>query len=118
MNELIEYILVNNSDNFRDFHVLIIVTIGFMVMDIFTGILKSLYNKEYASSISKKGLIKKIGWLSIIIAFSLLSFIIDVKEMMIFASISSMLVELTSIIENFSAIGIDLKVITRFFKKE
>ena len=51
---------------------LFIILIIFIVIDYITGILKAIYNKELNSRIGAKGIIKKVGYIFIVIISSLL----------------------------------------------
>lgn len=104
---------------------LIIVTFAFMVIDFVSGIIKALYNKEFSSTIMRKGLIAK-GGSSLIIA---VGFLLDYAQTLADFGFNIPLAEATcvyvivmevgSIIENIGAIDSNLippKIRELFYK--
>ena len=96
--------LIGGLDN------LIITLLIFMLLDYSTGILKAIYKKELNSKISLKGIIKKIGYIFVVITASLFDYIINKDEMPIrnltlYFFIAN---EAISILENWAILGLPL----------
>lgn len=91
-----------------------------IIIDYITGICKGIYKKKLSSKISIKGIIKKFGYICIIILASLIDSLIDddnmaLRSLMIYFFIAN---EGISILENWSSIGLPLpKKIFDFFEK-
>lgn len=91
-----------------------------IAIDYITGICKGIYKKELSSKISIKGIIKKFGYICIIILASLIDSLINdenmaLRSLMIYFFIAN---EGISILENWSSIGLPLpKKIFDFFEK-
>lgn len=96
--------LIGGLDN------LIITLLIFMLLDYSTGILKAIYKKELNSKISLKGIIKKIGYIFVVITATLFDYIINKDEMPIrnltlYFFIAN---EAISILENWAILGLPL----------
>ena len=96
--------LIGGLDN------LIITLLIFMLLDYSTGILKAIYKKELNSKIILKGIIKKIGYIFVIITATLFDYIINKDEMPIrnltlYFFIAN---EAISILENWAILGLPL----------
>ena len=94
--------LIGGLDN------LIITLLIFMLLDYSTGILKAIYKKELNSKISLKGIIKKIGYIFVVITATLFDYIINKDEMPIrnltlYFFIAN---EAISILENWAILGL------------
>lgn len=91
-----------------------------IIIDYITGICKSIYKKELSSKISLKGIIKKFGYICIIILASLIDSLINdenmaLRSLMIYFFIAN---EGISILENWSLMDLPLpKKIFDFFEK-
>ena len=82
----------------------------FMIIDYITGICKAIYIKELNSNIAIKGIIKKIGYILIIILVSLLDKIIlkssgAIRTIVLYFFISN---EAISILENWALMNLPL----------
>lgn len=81
----------------------------FIIIDYITGILKAIYNHKLNSEIGVKGIIKKIGYLLIIIVSELIDTLhgsnFNIRDILLYMFISN---ELISILENIDAIGIKI----------
>ena len=81
----------------------------FIIIDYITGVLKAIYNHKLNSEIGIKGIIKKIGYLLIIIVAELIDTLhgsnFNIRDILLYMFISN---ELISILENIDAIGIKI----------
>lgn len=88
---------------------LFIILIIFIVIDYITGILKAIYNKELNSRIGAKGIIKKVGYIFIVIISSLLDNLLGsqekIRSLIIYMFIAN---EGISILENWAKMGIKI----------
>lgn len=80
-----------------------------IIIDYITGICKSIYQKKLSSKISSKGIVKKIGYLIIIVVAQLIDNLyinsISVRDTLLYMFITS---EIISILENTNDLGIKL----------
>lgn len=89
-------------------------------IDYITGICKGIYKRKLSSKISIKGIIKKFGYICIIMLASLIDYLINdenlaLRTLMIYFFIAN---EGISILENWSSMGLPLpKKIFTFFEK-
>ena len=87
----------------------------FIIIDYISGICKAIYNKKLNSEIGAKGIIKKIGYLLIIIVSELVGHLytnsLNIRNILLYMFISN---EIISILENTSEIGI---IIPDYIKK-
>lgn len=106
INEL-TYLFGKMDTLFKTFLILIIV-------DYISGICKAIYNKKLNSDIGAKGIIKKIGYLLIIVVAELIGNIynnsLDIRNILLYMFITN---EVISILENMANVGI---VIPDFIK--
>src|SRR5574344_963309 len=81
----------------------------FIVLDYITGILKAIYQKKLNSDISSKGIIKKFGYIFIVILAATLDTLINdnyhIRQMIVYMFIAN---EGISIIENWASMGIKI----------
>ncbi len=88
---------------------LLITLLIFMIIDYITGICKAIYKKELDSRIGLKGIIKKIGYILIIILSTIIDKIIldndAVRTLVIYFFISN---EAISILENWALMNLPL----------
>ena len=89
---------------------LLLMLLIIMAIDYITGVLKGIYKKEIDSSFGIKGIIKKIGYLLIVILATLFDYLINdnsmaIRTLVIYFFISN---EAISILENWGAIGLPL----------
>lgn len=94
------------------------VALGFIIFDLITGLLAAAVERNLNSSINYIGMIRKVG------EFIALAFLVfcdayfGVNGLLIKLGIGMIVAyEGMSIIENFSRIGIDVKILTKFFDK-
>lgn len=91
-----------------------------IAIDYITGLCKAIYKKELSSKISLKGIIKKFGYICIIVLATVVDLLINdenmaLRSLMIYFFIAN---EGISILENWSLIGLPLpKKIFDFFEK-
>lgn len=81
-----------------------------LVLDYITGVLKAIYNKNLSSKESLKGIIKKVGYLLIVILATVGSRLIGdgamtIRTLVIYFFISN---EAISILENWALLGLPL----------
>lgn len=95
----ISYLFGRMDTLFKTFLILIII-------DYISGICKAIYNKKLNSEIGAKGIIKKIGYLLIIIVAELIGNLynnIDIRNILLYMFIAN---EVVSILENISKVGV------------
>lgn len=106
--------LIGGFDN------LIVTLLIFMFLDYLTGVLKAIYKKKLSSKVGFKGIIKKLGYIFIIIIATLFDYIVSNGEMSIrnltlYFFIAN---EAISILENWSLLGLPLpKKLTEVFEQ-
>ncbi len=81
-----------------------------ILLDYITGILKAIYKKNLNSSLGRKGIIKKFGYLFIVILATLFDRLINdqtmaIRTLVIYFFFSN---EAISILENWGALGLPL----------
>ena len=86
----------------------------FITIDYITGILKSIYTKTLSSKIGAKGIIKKVGYILIVIISYMLDILLDnsynIRNIIIYMFIAN---EGISILENWSQMGIKIPKILK-----
>ena len=105
---------------FGGFDSLILSLIIAMVIDYITGVCKGIYHKKLNSTIGLKGILKKIGYLLIVILATLFDNIIHDESMAIRALVIYFFIsnEAISILENWGSLGLPLpKKIFDVFEK-
>lgn len=80
----------------------------FIIVDIVTGYLKALKFKKYNSSVSRDGIIKKVGWTVALLLGWSIDFLVAVNIFLVGFSIGCIATEGISIYENLGQIGINL----------
>lgn len=104
--------------NFSNYFWQIFTPILFSFMDIITGYIQALINKNVDSSIMREGLLHKI----LIILIILMSCVIDVTFNLPivtkFISIYIIIMEITSILENLNKAGLNIGKITDILKRK
>lgn len=92
-----------------------LVVIIFIILDIITGLVKAFYNNSYSSSEMRKGGLRKIGiFLSVVLCYIVevclpyLNITINIPITIIAAAYLAFM-EITSIIENLSALNPNIK---------
>ena len=79
----------------------------FIVLDYLSGIMRAIYNKKLSSKIGAKGIIKKIGYIVLIVVVEILDILLKdngyLRNIIIYMFIAN---EGISILENWSAMGI------------
>lgn len=79
----------------------------FIVLDYLSGIMRAIYTKKLSSKIGAKGIIKKIGYIVLIVVVEILDILLKdngyLRNIIIYMFIAN---EGISILENWSAIGI------------
>lgn len=102
------------------FDSLIISLLTVMIIDYITGICKGIYNKKLNSSIGIKGILKKFGYIVIVILATLFDNIINDKSMAIRTLVVYFFIsnESISILENWASLGLPLpKKLFEVFEK-
>ena len=97
-----------------DVNTAIVLCATFIIADIVTGYLKAWKNKNINSSISRDGFIKKLGWFVGIALGYIINIVTGADVVILLVTGVCMLTEFISVIENFSAIGIDLKGLKKY----
>lgn len=86
----------------------------FIVIDYITGILRAIYTKKLSSKIGAKGIIKKVGYIFIVIIASLLDKLLNntgnIRNIIIYMFIAN---EGISILENWTSMGIKIPKIIK-----
>ena len=79
----------------------------FIVLDYLSGIMRAIYTKKLSSKIGAKGIIKKIGYIVLIVVVEILDILLKdngyLRNIVIYMFIAN---EGISILENWSAMGI------------
>lgn len=81
----------------------------FVIIDYVTGILRAIYTKKLSSNIGAKGIIKKVGYIFIVILAALLDKLLNstgnIRNIVIYMFIAN---EGISILENWTSMGIKI----------
>lgn len=88
----------------------------FMIGDIITGYIKAVINKNIDSTKMRDGILKKCCELLCILLGYIMNFAFGTNVILFAISIYILLMEITSLLENLKAMGIDLGNITKYFK--
>jgi len=82
-----------------------------IVIDYLTGVLNAIYNHKLNSDIGSKGIIRKIGYLSVIVVSQVIDNLynsnLNIRDILLYMFISN---ELLSILENIDSIGIKIPI--------
>lgn len=86
----------------------------FIIIDYITGILRAIYTKKLSSKIGAKGIIKKVGYIFIVILAALLDKLLNstgnIRNIVIYMFITN---EGISILENWTSMGIKIPKILK-----
>ncbi len=86
----------------------------FIVLDYLSGIMRAIYTKKLSSKIGAKGIIKKIGYIVLIVVVEILDILLKdngyLRNIIIYMFIAN---EGISILENWSAMGIKVPYIIK-----
>ena len=86
----------------------------FIIIDYITGLLRAIYTKELSSKIGAKGIIKKVGYIFIVILAALLDKLLNstgnIRNIVIYMFIAN---EGISILENWTSMGIKIPKILK-----
>ena len=86
----------------------------FIIIDYITGILRAIYTKKLSSKIGAKGIIKKVGYIFIVILAALLDKLLNstgnIRNIVIYMFIAN---EGISILENWTNMGIKIPKILK-----
>ena len=86
----------------------------FIIIDHITGLLRAIYTKELSSKIGAKGIIKKVGYIFIVILAALLDKLLNstgnIRNIVIYMFIAN---EGISILENWTSMGIKIPKILK-----
>ena len=86
----------------------------FVIIDYATGILRAIYTKKLSSKIGAKGIIKKVGYIFIVILAALLDKLLNstgnIRNIVIYMFIAN---EGISILENWTSMGIKIPKILK-----
>ena len=96
---------------FGKMDILFKVFLVFILIDYATGVCKAIYQKKLNSNIGAKGIVKKIGYLLIIVVAQLIDTLygnnLNIRNILLYMFITN---ELISILENTSTIGISIPI--------
>lgn len=108
-----------NDINFTSEYWILLLPCIFMASDIVTGYMKAVDEKNFESSMMRKGLMHKAGELIILILFIVLQFSLDLPDYICkFISLYIIVMEAYSICENLDAIGVKIPVFIKNSLKE
>ena len=99
---------------------LLVTLLVFIVIDYITGVCKAVYKKELNSSVGLKGIIKKLGYLLIVVLASafdkvLIDGTMAIRSLVIYFFVAN---EAISILENWALMGLPLpKKLFNIFEK-
>lgn len=86
----------------------------FIIIDYITGLLRAIYTKKLSSKIGAKGIIKKVGYIFIVILAALLDQLLNstgnIRNIVIYMFIAN---EGISILENWTSMGIKIPKILK-----
>lgn len=86
----------------------------FIIIDYITGLLRAIYTKKLSSKIGAKGIIKKVGYVFIVILAALLDKLLNstgnIRNIVIYMFIAN---EGISILENWTSMGIKIPKILK-----
>ena len=86
----------------------------FIIIDYITGLLRAIYTKKLSSKIGAKGIIKKVGYIFIVILAALLDKLLNstgnIRNIVIYMFIAN---EGISILENWASMGIKIPKILK-----
>lgn len=86
----------------------------FIIIDYITGLLRAIFTKELSSKIGAKGIIKKVGYIFIVILAALLDKLLNstgnIRNIVIYMFIAN---EGISILENWTSMGIKIPKILK-----
>lgn len=86
----------------------------FIIIDYITGLLRAIYTKKLSSKIGAKGIIKKVGYIFIVILAALLDQLLNstgnIRNIVIYMFIAN---EGISILENWTCMGIKIPKILK-----
>lgn len=100
--------VVNVITHIKDTKTLFTLCAIFIIVDIVTGYLKALKFKKYNSSVSRDGIIKKVGWTVALLLGWAIDFFVEVNIFLVGFAIGCIATEGISIYENLGQIGIKL----------
>ena len=101
--------------NFSNYFWQIFTPILFSFMDIITGYIQALINKDVDSSIMREGLLHKI---LIILMSCVIDVTFNLSIVVKFISIYIIIMEITSILENLNKAGLNIGKITDILKRK
>lgn len=111
MEELLQFV---SQFDFRNEWWVLFTPLIIMGVDIITGIVKAWVNKNFEASIMRTGLGKKAGETAILIAVELLSYALNLPDMVMnCVSFYVIFMEAMSIIENVNQLGIPIPKFVR-----
>lgn len=104
-----DFLQMMGNFKFRNEFWCLILPIVLMAFDILTGFINAWAKREIESSKLRTGLSKKVGEIAILVIGELFSFAMRLPaELMTFASIYIILMELVSIFENLDKLGVPI----------
>ena len=111
MEELLQFV---SQFDFRNEWWVLITPLIFMGVDIITGVVKAWVNKNFEASIMRTGLGKKAGEVAILIAVELLSYALNLPDIVKnCVSFYIIFMEVMSVLENANALGIPIPKFVR-----
>lgn len=111
MEELLQFV---SQFDFRNEWWVLFTPLIIMGVDIITGVVKAWVNKNFEASIMRTGLGKKAGEVAILIAVELLSYALNLPDI-VMNSVSFYIIfmEVMSVLENANALGIPIPKFVR-----
>ncbi len=102
---------INLTFLFGKMDILFKIFLIFIIIDYATGVCKSIYQKKLNSQIGAKGIVKKIGYLLLIVVAQLIDTLygteLNIRNMLLYMFITN---EVISILENTTSIGISIPI--------
>ena len=106
-----------NNLNFSNIIWQILAPLLFMLIDVVTGYVQAVINKNVDSGIMREGLLHKFLLILIVISSFILDYTFNIK-VSVGICVYIIIMELTSILENFKKAGIDLPILKIFNKED
>lgn len=111
MEELLQFV---SQFDFRNEWWVLFTPLIIMGVDIITGVVKAWVNKSFEASIMRTGLGKKAGEVAILIAVELLSYALNLPDIVMnCVSFYIIFMEVMSVLENANALGIPIPKFVR-----
>lgn len=103
MEDIIKELLINATTERA-----VIFAMCMILADMASGFVKAFYNKNFKSSIAKKGLWEKVQWCIILIVGYITKYMFSFEPIVYALCIACIITEFSSILENAHECGIDI----------